>query len=56
MGIKLGSTGCGEVLISEFQMAQGKAIEVTASRTCGGAEIGRGWSIVYDRSIEVPYG
>ena len=35
LGIKLGSTGCGKVLISEIQMAQGEAIEVTASRTGG---------------------
>ena len=40
-------------MISEFQLAQGEAMEIPASRTCGGAEIRRGRSVVYDRSIKV---
>ena len=53
MSIKLGSTGCGKVLISEFQLAQGETMEIPASRTCGGAEVRRRRSIVCNRSIEV---
>ena len=44
LSIKLGSTGCGKVLTSEYQMAQGEAIEVPASRACRR-------SIVDNRSI-----